>query len=53
MTKVYGSPNPLFRKLYLTEKLWIINFVNDENMLNKKSELISKCRHINKHLKVV
>ena len=35
---------------FLTEKLWIINFINDENMLNKKSELISKCRHLNKNL---
>ena len=50
ITKVYGSPNPLMCKLCLTEKLWIINFINDENMLNKKSELISKCRHLNKHL---
>ena len=50
ITKVYGSPNPLLCKLCLTEKLWIINFTNDENMLNKKSEVISKCRHLNKYL---
>ena len=36
ITKVYGSPNPLLCKLCLTEKLWIINFINDENMLNQK-----------------
>ena len=49
ITKAYGSPNPLLCKLCLTEKLWIINFTNDENMLNKKSEVISKRRH-NKYL---
>ena len=50
ITKVYGNPNPVLCKLCLTEKLWIINFINDEKMLNKKSELISNCRHLNKHL---
>ena len=37
--KVYGSHNPLLCKLCLTENLWIINFINDESMLNKKEEL--------------
>ena len=37
-------------KLCLTEKLWIINHINDHNMLNKKSELINKCRHLKKFL---
>ena len=50
ITKVYGSPNPLLCKLCLTEKLWIINFINDSNMLNKSSELLSSWRHLNKHL---
>ena len=50
ITKVYGSPNPLLCKLLLTEKLWIINFMNDGNMLNKRSELLSRCRHLKKHL---
>ena len=40
ITKMYGSPNPLLCKLCLTEKLWIINFINDRNMLNKRSELV-------------
>ena len=48
--KVYGSPNPLFCKLCLTEKLSFINFINDGNMLNKRSELFSRCRHLKKHL---
>ena len=47
---MYGSPNPPLCKLCLTKKVWIINFINDENVLNKKSELISKCRHLYKHL---
>ena len=50
ISKVYGSPNPVLCKLCLTEKLWIINFINEENMSNKKSELISNCRHLNKYL---
>ena len=37
ITKVYGSPNPLLCKLCLTEKLWIINFINDGDMLNRRS----------------
>ena len=50
ITKVYGSSNPLLCKLYLTEKLWIINFINDGNMLNKRLELLNRCRHLKKHL---
>ena len=37
-------------KLCLTEKLWIINFINEGNMLNKRSEFKSKCRDLNKYL---
>ena len=40
ITKVCGSPNQLLCKLCLTEKLSIINFVNDGNMLNKRSEVL-------------
>ena len=36
--------------LCLTEKLWIISFINNNNYLNKKSELINKCKRINKCL---
>ena len=50
ITKVYGSPNPLLCKLCLTEKLSIINFINDGNMFNKRSELLSRCRHLKKYL---
>ena len=48
--EVYENPNPLLCRLCLTEKLCIINFINIENMLNKKSELIRKCKHLKKHL---
>ena len=34
----------------LTEKPFIIRNLDDVNMLNKRSEFISKCRHINKQL---
>ena len=34
--------------LCLQEKLEIILYKNPEELLNKKSELISKCRHMNK-----
>ena len=36
--------------LCLSEKAFIIRSQDDENMLNKRSEFISKCRHINKRL---
>ena len=36
--------------LCLQEKFEIITHLNQENLLNKKSELISKCRHENKYL---
>ena len=42
ITKVYGSPNSLLCKLCLTEKLCIINFINDGNMLNKRSEVFKQ-----------
>ena len=36
--------------LSLHEKLEIINYPRPEELLNKRSELISKCRHANKFL---
>ena len=36
--------------LCLSEKLFVMRNMDNVNMLNKKSELISKCRHINKRL---
>ena len=50
LNKVYGILKQNMCILCLTEKLWIINFIHVNNYLNKKSELINKCRHINKFL---
>ena len=36
--------------LCLYEKLEIISYPNQEELLNKQSELISKCRHVNRYL---
>ena len=38
------------RNLCLSEKAFIIRNLDDVNRLNKRSELISKCQHINKRL---
>ena len=35
-------------RLCLTEKLQLLKHFNDVNLLNKKSEFVSKCRHKNK-----
>ena len=43
--KVYCNPKWNFCRLYLKEKLVIIKFPNQDILLNKRSELISKCRH--------
>ena len=46
--------NPISKKcnLCLSEKLEICSFVNKKNLINKRNELISKCRHENKFLLV-
>ena len=46
--------NPISRSctLCLAEKLAICSFPNKNNLINKRSELISKCRHENKFLLV-
>ena len=48
--KVYRNTHSTMCKLCSAEKLWIINHINDNNILNKKSELINKCRHLKKFL---
>ena len=35
-------------RLCLTEKLQLLKHFNDVNLLNEKSEFVSKCRHKNK-----
>ena len=37
-------------RLCLTEKLWLLKHFNDVNLINNKSEFISKCRQENKLL---
>jgi predicted GIY-YIG superfamily endonuclease len=48
--KVNSKPSNRFCKLCLMEKLLIIKSLDNEEMLNKRSELVSKCRHKNKTL---
>ena len=48
--KVYGNPKHNFCRLCLKEKLLINKFPNQNILLNKRSEFISKCRHENKLL---
>ena len=42
---VQGKARNDFCRLCCTEKLEIINSLDDENYLNKRSEFISKCLH--------
>ena len=48
--KVNGKVSPNYCKLYLTEKFFIIKSLDHCNLLNKRSEPVSKCRHQNKLL---
>ena len=41
-SKVSGNPSSIVCPLCITEKLWIIKFLNNKDLLNKKSELINK-----------
>ena len=50
MSVVNCHPRGGVCRLCLTEKLWLLKHVNDVNLLNKKSEFISKYRHENKLL---
>ena len=47
--KQHAPYNPISKtcKLCISEKLYILE--NEENLLNKRDELISKCRHQNKY----
>ena len=50
LNKVYGNPKQNMCIQCLIEKLLIVNFIHDNSNLNKKSDLINKCRRINKFL---
>ena len=47
---VHETPKGGICKFCLTEKFWLLKDFNDEHLLNKKLEFISKCRHENKLL---
>ena len=47
---VYSKATSSFCKLYLTEKLFILNALRDAKCLNKKTEFIHECRHQNELL---
>ena len=47
--KSYSNTSKTCR-LCLQEKLEILRFENKEELLNKRSEIISKCRHMNKFM---
>ena len=49
MSIVHRTPKGDVCKLLLTEKVWLLKHFNNEHLLNKKSEFISKCRHENQH----
>ena len=48
--KVNSKVSPNYCKLCLTEKFFTIKSLDHCNLLNKRSELLSKCRHQNKLL---
>ena len=45
---MFGDAKSNYCLLCLKEKYFIINYPHEEILLNKRSELISKCRHENK-----
>ena len=46
----YSVPNNGKCRLYLYDRQFIIDSIHNQNLLNKKSDLISKCRHEYKKL---
>ena len=47
---VCGKPTSNYCRLCLTKKLFIINSIEDNLLLNKRSEFVNKCRNQNKYL---
>ena len=50
MSIVHGTPKDGVCKLCLTEKFWRLKHFQDKHLLNKKSDVVSKCRHKSKLL---
>ena len=43
--KIYSDTKINYCKLCLLEKLYILDFIDDNRLLNKRSEFISGCKH--------
>ena len=50
MSIVDGTPKGGICKLCFTKKFWLLKYFNNERLLNKKSEFISKSWHKHKPL---
>ena len=50
LNKVYGKSNKKICNLCTAEKLLIIESIDDDNLLNKRSKFVSKFRHTNKFM---
>ena len=48
--KIHSNTKINYCKLCLLEKLYIIDFIDDNRLLNKRNEFISGCKHQNKLL---
>ena len=48
--KIYSNTKINYCKLCLLEKLYIIDFIDDNRLFNKRNEFISGCKHQNKLL---
>ena len=48
--KIYSNTKINYRKLCLLGKLYIIDFIDENCLLNKRNEFISDCKHQNKLL---
>ena len=48
--KIYSNTKINYCKLWLLKKLYIIDFIDDNRLLNKRNEFISGCKHQNKLL---
>ena len=48
LKRIHGKLNSRNCQLCLCEKYFIINSLDDKNLLNKRNEFITKCRHQNK-----
>ena len=48
--KIYSNTKINYCKLCLLEKLYIIDFIDDNRLLNERNEFISGCKHQHKLL---